>query len=133
MGEYVRGAAEYEDVFAMQVGNGTSLYRAGSTGDEGTITAGYWIDWTTSGGYSGTQGWSPQGTYYAEIEGLTVEITLDGTVGPTAGMSDEEVAALIEENNGTLNSVFSNWSASDDVKLYFAAAMASVSCANRVD
>ena len=130
--EYVSGSIPYEEVAAKQAENGIATYANGSNND-GTITAGYWVDWTREGGYSGTQGWSPKGTYTADIEGITLSITLDGTVGPTAGMSQTDVETEIDQNNGNLNSLFSNWTASDQTKLYLAAAMASVGCANKVD
>lgn len=127
--EYIQTKVPYEELVAMQAGGGISTYEASSVG---TITAGYWINWTREGGFSGTQGWWPEGTYYVDLEGIEATINLDGTNGPAVGKTQEEIMNEIDRES-TLNNLFSEWVTSDTVKLYFAAAMASVGCANRVN
>lgn len=101
----------YEEVAAYQANQGIATYANGSPG-EGTLTGGFWVNWDEVNGYQDTYGWN---------------------MGPTKGMTPDEVSAAIANGGGTLNDVFANWGAPLSEKLAWASQMAEVGCAYEVE
>lgn len=104
------GAVEvltYEEVAAYQAEQGVATY----VNNSGTVTGGYWVTWSETGGYQGNQGWD---------------------MGPTAGWSAEQVSQAIADGGGTLNTVFANWGADLGTKLKWVINMYNAGCAYEV-
>lgn len=91
MEDMSRGSEEvirYEEVKAMQTENNIATYAYNSGG---YVTGGIWINWDNPGGFTGS-GW----------------LENDPT-SPVYGMTGDQITEAINNDGGTLNSIFSKW------------------------
>ena len=83
----------YEEIKAYQASMGIETYAYNSGG---YVTGGIWINWDRDTGFSGA-GW------YTGVQ-----------ESPVYGMSEADIHLAIDQGDGTLNAVFSNWVSSVD-------------------
>ena len=83
----------YQEVAAYQAEQGIATY----TGDSGGYTTGgIYVSWTFPQGFTATDWFNDSSIPGQEFS-------------PVSGMSQDDIQAAIEADNGTLNTIFANW------------------------